>query len=265
MGKRKRSVYPALFLAIAAFGIGNFFFISSDFFERLSSYMIYPVMMVQQKIVAPIKIFFERKYSIEQLQQQLKTLQESREKLVAETISLRATLHYADDIQEVMEFKKNYENLHGTIVQILAKNISDQAHFILIDAGANKGITKDMVALYKNGLVGRVEEVYPLYSKVVLITDRTCKVAASCAITHAHGIHEGCNDEHRCLLNRVSHLSAVQEQDMVLSSGEGLIFPRGFALGQVKSIVPEGLMYRVEVEPIFDIRTINYCFLMRRS
>ena len=265
MRKRSYKLYPYILISALLFFIGNrLFFFSPGIIEDVSSYVLYPVVIVQQKVVTPVKAFFERKRTVQELEQQIQAMRQEKETLLGETIALRAALHYADDIKEVAEFKKSYENCEGMVVQIIAKNISDQSHFILIDAGLNKGVEKDMVAVYKNGLVGRVDEVYPLYSKVVLITDTACKVAASCAQTHADGIHEGCNRENKCVLNRVSHLAKVQEGDMVLSSGEGLIFPKGFALGKVKSYAPDGLVYRIEIEPLFDIRTLNYCFLMRR-
>ena len=178
---------------------------------------------------------------------------------------LHALLHYDHDIKELADFKKRYEESHGHIAQILMKHFSDQSHFFLIDIGTRQGIKPDMVAVYKNCLIGKVAEVYPFYSKVVLITDKTCKVAAYCAQTHASGIHEGSNQSEQTMLNHVSHLSVMKEGDLILSSGEGLIFPQGFALGNVMSCKPNGLLYTVHVEPLVDMHALAYCLIIQKG
>jgi len=63
--------------------------------------------------------------------------------------------------------------------------MSENAQFILVDGGSRQGVKKDMVALHNNCLIGRVDDVYPWYCKICLITDPACKVAAYCAKTGA--------------------------------------------------------------------------------
>lgn len=57
----------------------------------------------------------------------------------------------------------------------------------------------------------------------------------------------------------------MQEGDLVLSSGEGLIFPRGFALGNVKHYQVNGLLHDVIVEPLINLETINYCYVIQKG
>jgi cell shape-determining protein MreC len=63
----------------------------------------------------------------------------------------------------------------------------------------------------------------------------------------------------------VSHLASVKEAEMVVSSGEGLVFPQGFALGRIKMIEPDGLYTKIEIEPLIDLLTIDYCMLMKKG
>lgn len=233
--------------------------------EQLSSYIMYPVLVTQQRIITPIKHFFAEKQTIAALHQEVAALTKERDALVAQTVELTALANYSDEIKELLEFKKQYSYEDAILAQVLVCNMSDNGHFFLVDGGQNKGIEKNMIAVYSNGLIGKVEEVYPQYSKVILITDRLCKVAAICATTHTCGIYEGCNDENSAALNRVSHLDTLQEGDLVLSSGQGLVFPRGFALGTIKSHTNDGLTYQVEVEPLFDLAALQYCFILAKK
>lgn len=253
-------------LGIALIGIGNrVSLFSRGSAEHISSYLMYPVLVAQHTMVLPVKNFFAEKKTVQQLQADLETLRLEREKLIADNITLQSSLQYAHEIEELLKFKQQYEYNDAILAQVLARNMSDQAHFYLVDGGENKGIEKNMVAVYSNGLIGKVEEVYPQYSKVVLITDRLCKVAATCTATNTCGIYEGCNTENKGLLNRVSHLDELKEGDLVISSGQGLVFPRGFALGTIKKYTQDGLMYHVELEPLFDLGSINYCFIMAKQ
>jgi rod shape-determining protein MreC len=233
--------------------------------EQISSYVMYPVLVMQQRIVTPIKNFFAEKQTVHALQHELEVLKKERDSLVAQTVELKSLLHYSDEVKELLTFKEQYAYDDAVLVQVLVRNMSDQAQFFLVDGGENKGIEKNMVAVYSNGLIGKVEEVYPHYSKVVLITDRLCKVAATCVETNTCGIYEGCNDEHFGSLNRVSHLDELKEGDLVISSGQGLVFPRGFALGTIKKYTQDGLTYHVELEPLFDVASLDYCFIMAKK
>jgi rod shape-determining protein MreC len=136
---------------------------------------------------------------------------------------------------------------------------------VFIDRGASKGVQPNMVALYKNCLIGRVSEVYPSYSKVLLITDKTCKIAALCGTTKSSGIHEGLNKKDYCTLNYVSHLCTLEEGELVISSGEGLVFPQGFGLGKIKSFTRKGLFYDVVIEPLVDLKNIEYVYIIQKG
>lgn len=68
---------------------------------------------------------------------------------------------------------------------------------------------------------------------MVLITDKHSEVAAYTNITNANGIVKGINNPDECELIYVNHLLSVSDEDLVLSSGQGLVFPEGFCLGQV--------------------------------
>ena len=261
--KWRALVYSALGIMVVGIGMRTLF--SRYGAEQLSSYLMYPVLVTQQRIITPIKQFFAEKQTIAALHQEVAALTKERDALVAQTVELTALANYSDEIKELLEFKKQYSYEDAILAQVLVCNMSDNGHFFLVDGGQNKGIEKNMIAVYSNGLIGKVEEVYPQYSKVMLITDRLCKVAATCAATHTCGIYEGCNDENKALLNRVSHLDELQEGDLVISSGQGLVFPRGFALGTIKSYAQDGLMYQVEVEPLFDIASLQYCFILAKK
>lgn len=253
------SIFATLFVA------HRVFFFCPGALEHYSSYLVYPALVAQHYIAAPFKEYFSKKKSIEELQEQLAKVQEERDMMLAQNIELSGIINFAQDTQELVEFKQRYNFSQALLAQVLVKNFSEQSHFFLIDKGSNSGTQKDMVVIYKDCLIGRVSEVYPHYSKVILISDQTCKVAAYGAQSKAAGIYQGANEEWSASLNHVSHLSSLEIGELVLSSGDGLIFPRGFGLGKIKEYHTEGLFHQVAIEPLVDLHAINHCYVVQKG
>lgn len=263
MKKKQRRLPMYVFFLLCIIGVCyKIKLISTQTIEHAISYCVYPALLMQQRVVSPVKNFFMTRKKIEDLERTIKELQDERNTLIADNVCLQACLDYVHDIKELVEFKQQYEDKNARLVHIISKNISEQSHFFIIDAGSNRGIKKNMIAIYQNGLIGRVQEVYPLYSKVMLITDKACKVAARCTKTHTEGIFEGCNEEDKAHLSRVSHLSTLENNDLVISTGQGLVFPQGFGLGHIRKYERDLITYNVEIEPLFDFHSLNYCFLI---
>jgi len=265
--RKKKRVWHLniIFLLGLLFFVHRFLFLFSDLSKNVYSIVLYPVLLSQKYVVLPIKDFFQHRKTKQELQDLVCRLQVEKERLLSENITLNASCAYFEQIGELIHFKKRYDFSELKLSQIIFKHINNKSHFVFVNQGAWHGIKQDMVAVYKNVLIGRVVEVYPLYSKVILTTDRSCKVASFCAKTRANGIHVGQNSLEQTMLFRVSHLLRIIEGDLILSSGEGLVFPQGFALGKIVSAKKGELYYDIKVKPILDLDRIQYCFLIKKG
>lgn len=254
------------FVIVGAFSVGvaSVHVMRKGVLEQMASYALYPCLRLQHMVVKPVQDFCARRERTQKAAAHTQALQAEREALMEENIRLRSSLDYMADIKELVDFSAQYEVGKERCVQIIFKHVDQSQQYVLIDAGARQGVAVDTVAVYKNMLLGKVVEVYPQYSKVLLITDKTCKVAAYCAATGATGIHEGCN-QRQTVLNHVSHLATIAPGSLVLSSGSGTIFPRGFALGEVADCALNGMVYDVRVKPLADIKNIDYCYLLKKG
>lgn len=241
------------------------FFSAPGAIEHYSSYIIYPALVLQQHIATPVKSYFAKKRSLQELEEELLKVQLERDTILAQNIELNGIISFAQDTKELVEFKQRYNFTQAILAQVLVKNFSEQSHFFLIDKGSNAGAQKDMVVIYKDCLIGKIAEVYPHYSKVILITDQSCKVAAYCTQSKATGIYQGNNAEWAAQLHHVSHLSSLEIGELILSSGDGLIFPRGFGLGKIKAYQTEGLFHSVSIEPLVDLHAINHCYVVHKG
>ena len=272
---KNRVVLITVFAGISFFVFRHCTVVGSSVIETVSSCCLYPLLRVQQLIVEPISRWLGCSVTIREFEKIVENLQKKYEVIFAENIALKAMHSYADETSELRDFNKRYALNHGCVAQVLARHFSSNNQFFLVDAGSSQGIKKDMVVLYCNAIVGRVAEVYPWYCKVCLITDSDCKIASFCLPYFAKpskgskkgvsGIHEGTNDANLTVMRYVSHLELVKVGDDVLSSGEGLVFPKGFALGKIISADKGELFYAIAIRPALDFQTLRYCTLIAKE
>jgi rod shape-determining protein MreC len=269
MDNIKRVVVVAGVLCVlmgVGFGMQRSLFEKTSYhLDQLTTCLLYPVLKLHSFFVEPVKSIIHERNQTVALQDRLTALESERDALRRENIELHSMLNYAADIKELTAFKKKYDRPDAVISRVLTRVFSDDEHYCFVDAGSSQGITVDMIAVYEGCLVGRVETVYPWYAKVRLITDKSCKVAAYCAGSKVQGVYEGCNNHHHAALYYVSHLAPLKEQDTLLSSGEGLIFPPGLALGKVSSFEENGLYQSVAIKPMVDLKAVRYCLLMSKG
>jgi len=224
-------------------------------------------MWVGSKLAYPFKQYALRSCINKELAEKLESMRHEREELIAQVIELSQCKYLYEDIRELVDYKKRYKNQTSTIATILVKQFSPAAHFFLIDAGSKKNIKPDMIVVYKNCLIGRISQVFPLYSRVDLITDKHCKVAVQTNKAKYKGIHEGL-----CVTDttQVTHLydntlqleNKVKVGELIVSSGDGLIFPRGFVLGRITAITRNDFNCTLTLEPLIDLKTLEYCSVL---
>jgi cell shape-determining protein MreC len=273
----KKVLYGIGILLFFFIGLNKFLAARGSSLDALSSSFMYPFLVMQRAIIHPVEVWWYTRVSYTELLGLLEKYINRTEDLQKQVIELQSTLDYYSQTEEVQRFKERYKTDKAVLAQVLFKSFGERAHkaqasdtteplhFFLLDAGENKGITSDMFVAYKNCLVGRISEVYPYYSKVILITDALCKVAAYCAKTGVQGIHEGAYRTDATQLTFVNHLKIIEEGDLVISSGEGLMFPRGFGLGYIRTCKPEGFSHTILVKPLVDLSSITYCFIMHKG
>lgn len=122
-----------------------------------------------------------------------------------------------------------------TTVRIVADSGGVFVRTVLVDAGADQGITAGMPALAANGLVGRVVDVGRRSARVLLLTDFNSKIPVVDARSGDQAILEGDNTEQLAL--RFLPLGAsFAVGDRLLTSGHGGMLPPGLVVGEVTAV-----------------------------
>ena len=197
-------------------------------------------------------------------------LRKENQQLKEENLALKQRLAEAHDAvrlcSEYERFLKATSSIKHPKVpaRIIYKAIDPFSDFILIDRGSKDGVQPQMpvLAFFGNeaiGLIGQVIEVYPNFSKVMLISDPSFAVDVKVVRTGDRAIVRG-KGEPILSVEYLPLYSQAQPKDIVVTSGQDALFPANLIIGEVISVSksPQGLFKQGEVRPYVDVYNLNW-------
>ncbi|RJR41718.1 MAG: rod shape-determining protein MreC [Deltaproteobacteria bacterium] len=160
-------------------------------------------------------------------------------------------------LESLLDLKKEVA-LPVVGAHVIAYDPSLWSRCALLDQGRDQGVRRGQPVLTAQGIAGRIVEVYPHYSKVMLIVDRSSNADAMVQRTRVRGILQG-KGGNRCSLGYVPKSADVQTGDLVLASGLGGVFPKGQVFGKVSGANKKtpGVFQEIEVTPVVDLSALE--------
>ncbi|WP_371193526.1 rod shape-determining protein MreC [Glaciecola sp. SC05] len=154
--------------------------------------------------------------------------------------------------------------MHKMIAELMAVDNNPYSHQILINKGAIDGVFTGQSVLDENGIIGQIIEVGTTNSRVLLISDVTHAIPARVSRNNVTVVVSGIGDLNELSLEHVPHSTDIQEGDMLISSGLGNVFPQGYPIGTISSIVrDEGQPFaQVKAIPSAKLDRIKYLLLL---
>jgi rod shape-determining protein MreC len=148
--------------------------------------------------------------------------------------------------------------------RVIAYDPSLWSRSAIIDQGKVQGVKDGLPVLAPQGIVGRIVEVYPQYSKVMLIVDRKSGADAVVQRTRVRGVLKG-KGGNRCFLDYVPKNADVQVGDLVLASGLVGLYPKGLVFGKVTAANKknQGVFQEIEVTPNTDLSTLEEVLVVK--
>lgn len=139
---------------------------------------------------------------------------------------------------------------HEVAAAVIGRSTIPTQQTALLDRGAREGLVLESVVLDAAGVVGRVVELQPATSLVMLLTDPESRVAGLIERSRETGLLVGVARGHCRLIYLDAHAD-LQEGDRVMTAGLGGPFPKGLLLGTVVQVARDeasGTAW-AEVEP----------------
>ena len=150
----------------------------------------------------------------------------------------------------------------GQAATVIGYDPEASMRIITIDRGQKDGVHRDDGVVTGAGVVGRIVEVSPLSSKVLLVTDATSKLPA--VVQHGRWWAIAVGTSTRVKLQYVSQDAKLKVGDRVVT-GEGRSFHAGILIGRIKQIEPTSagaLDQTAIVQPAADLSALSRVFVL---
>jgi rod shape-determining protein MreD len=122
------------------------------------------------------------------------------------------------------------------VASILNVDLDPFRHRVLVDKGAADGVFRGQAVLDAEGIFGQVSRVNAQTSEVILISDAEHAIPVQSNRSGVRTIAVGTGDPAKLSLPFVTTESDLKVGDLLLSTGIGGVFPRGYPVAQVTKV-----------------------------
>lgn len=167
--------------------------------------------------------------------------------LAQENSQVRATLMQREvEVAQLREQVRQMQQAHalasavatepGMVASVIGRSMVPTQQTALLDKGQRDGLTLESIAVDTDGVIGRIVELQPTTSLMILLTDAESRVAGMVERSREIGLLVG-RPPGSCKLIYLDVHADVQAGDRVVTAGLGGPFPKGLVLGTVREVV----------------------------
>jgi len=181
-------------------------------------------------------------------------------------IQKNLNVHLEEEIEQLRDALDLNQTLTGYDVvnaTVISRNRSYWYQTLTIDKGSKDGLKKNMVAITKDGLIGKLQNVTNYSSEVKLITANDVNNKGETT-----AILSGYDKENNLvLISGVDSRVEINKGDVVTTSGLGGMFPRGIYIGEVETITNDkyGLSKTLGVKTNQNFNNIHYVTVLKEE
>lgn len=170
--------------------------------------------------------------------------------------------------RELLEYKKaSEEQFDLALARVTGTSSNNWQRTIYINLGSKDGIEKNMVVINHQGLIGKIINVAPKSSEILLILDSDAGVGARLSENRKTiGIVQGQGVDHKNLA--FVHLPKemeIQVGDSVITSGLGAFYPPELDIGKVVELIESsrGFTKAAYIETSVDFDSLEEVFVIK--
>jgi rod shape-determining protein MreC len=190
-------------------------------------------------------------------------LRDDNQKLRVDALQIGETVDENRRLRRLLELRDRLPlaTLPG---EIIAREWGGWVRSITVNRGRGDHVVRLTAVISPDGLVGRVVDVRSGASIVQVLTDPASTVGAHVVRTRTSGIVEG---EARGTM-RFKYMArdgaGIKVGDLIVTSGQGGVFPRGVPVGRVRAIDDRGsaLFHYAAIAPAVDFGRIDEVLLV---
>ena len=179
-----------------------------------------------------------------------------------------------------LEVQKNIEVLNGSkhlrtlletrnqlpartsVANVIGRSPSFISYSVLLDRGSSDGVEMDNPVMTPDGIVGRIINVFTHSSEMQVLLDPDAAAGALISRTRTQGVIRG-NGGPLLGLHYIINQEDVEIGDLIVTSGQDSIYPKGYPLGQVvRSIRGESGLKKIDVLPLAKFNRLEEVLLL---
>ncbi len=166
-----------------------------------------------------------------------------------------------DRLSEVLQLAERLP-FESVVAEVIGIDASSWFRTITVNRGQDRGVGLNAPVIGPGGLVGRVIAVGPQVAQVQLLSDRDCAVGSLLVRTRTRGIVSGKGGA-ELKMKYVSNLEDVVDGDLVVTSGIDRIYPKGIAIGRVRSVTNGSRLFKeIALEPAARLDRLEEVFIL---
>lgn len=192
-----------------------------------------------------------------------KNLEDRVSFLTREVARLKEVERENELLRGLLEFRDK-NPYRGVAARVVGRDIHHWNQSILINKGGVDGIEKDDPVVAAGGLVGRVREVAPHLSRVLLISDPASGVGGVIQSSRLTGIVKG-DSRGNCIISYLPRRVEIMPGEKVLTSGLGRIYPPGLLIGTINRVDRKkfGLYQSADLKPAASLDRLEQVMVIK--
>lgn len=210
-------------------------------------YLLQPSQKITTELIQNNTKLAKNILSLVRLREENLNLQEENYRLRSQIIKAQDIISENDRLRNLLSYKKEI-NTRVQLAKVINSDVYNNYTSVWIDKGSYAGIKNNTVVMGqqhgKIGLVGRIIEVLPKSSRVLLITDQESQVRVTDQRSRFEGLIQGGNSQNIHLSYFLGEAD-IQVGDVVVTNGKGGIFPPGLRVGVMsKTFLEEDKLFK---------------------
>ena len=193
--------------------------------------------------------------------------QEQIARLQSEVVQMTELQLENQDLRQMLNLRASAPIGSMLSVNVIARDSLAIVQALTVDRGSDDGVTVDAPVITWRGIVGRVVEVHPKSSSVLLATDVNSAINARIQAedSRATGIIRGTGDG-RLVMQYVPGEDVLRVGDLAITSGIGGTFPAGLVIGQVIQVhkTDADVFQEALVQPAIDMRNLERLYILQQ-
>ncbi|MFH1075030.1 MAG: rod shape-determining protein MreC [Candidatus Firestonebacteria bacterium] len=185
------------------------------------------------------------KYDNEKLHKELSTMAYQNNKLVETEME-------NDRLKKLLDYKRKVY-FKTCMAKVVGRDLSNYFGVLTVDLGERDGVVIDMPVISPEGIAGKIIEVYPEYSLVMLLTDYKSGISGIIQKPRSVGTVTGAGNG-MCKMKYLSVNDEAKIGDFIVTSGDGK-FPKGLLIGKISGIRPasDSMSLDIDVIPAVNV------------